>query len=313
MATSGSTDFSVNRDTLIKDALIDIGAVSSEDSVSDAVMAHAARLLNMMIKAWQADGLHLWILRPFTILIENGKRTYSLSSTGDHASLTMNSTAMKVAGVATDTSLDVDTTTGMTAADYICIELDDATLHETTIASITDSDTVVITDALPSAAAIDNRVYWYTTKIPRPLAIDSVRIKDSSSYERPVTIISRQEYYNLTNKITSGEIVQVYFDPKLTHAVLSVYNVPNFVDKTIEVIGYFPLEDMDAAANDFDFPQEWYLAIKTNLAVLLSPSYGSRPDSIKVLKALADEEKMRVMGWDKEKTSIYFGIDNRNN
>ena len=311
MALSGSTNFSLTRDVLVKDSLIDLGAISSEDTPSDAIVAHAVRLLNMMLKAWVADGLHLWKIKPFTLLIENGKREYNLSSTGDQCSFNMLSTTMRLAGIISDTILQVTTTVGMTAGDYIGIELDNNTLHKTTIASVTDGDTVVITTGIASASAIGKRVYWYTTKIPRPVDIDSVTVKDSSNISRPITIISRNEYNALTNKYSSGEVVQIYFDPQLTHSKISVYNVPNTVNKTLELVGYFPLEDMDSASNDFDIPQEWYLAVKSNLSVLLGPSYGTRGEQMRSLKAIAMEEKERVMGWDKEKTSIMFTADIR--
>lgn len=309
MATSGSVDFTINRDTLIKDALIDLGAISNEDTPSDAIVAHAARLLNMMLKAWVADGFQLWKIKTFTLLLENAKRVYSLSTTGDHASLSMNNTTMRIAGVTSDTILEVTTTSGMNAGDYIGIELDNDTLHTTTIASVTDSDTVVITTGLASAAAISNRIYWYTSKIPRPLAIISAVIRDYSNIDRPVTIISRDEYMTLTNKTSAGSVVQLYFDPQLTHSKLYTYLVPDTVDKTLEVQGFFPIEDMDSAANDFDIPQEWYLAVKTNLAVLLAPSYGARSEQLRTLKAIAVEEKDRAMQWDKEKTSIFWGVN----
>lgn len=311
MATSGSTDFSVTRDTLITDALIDIGAISPEDTPSDVIVAHAARLLNMMLKSWVADGLHLWKIKPFTLLLENAKQSYNLSLTGDQVSFSMNDTTVKVAGIATATSLDVTTTSGMTAGDYICVELDDNTLHKTTIQSVTDSDTVVLTTGLASATAIGNRVYWYTTKIPRPLNIDALNVVDASNNSRPVSLISREEYYSLSNKLNTGSVVQAYFDPQLTHSKLYTYNTADSVDEVLECVGYFPIEDMDSASNDFDIPQEWYLAVKTNLAVLLSPSYGQRSEQVRTLKAIAVEEKERVLGWDKEKTSIYLGADIR--
>jgi hypothetical protein len=310
MSTSGSTDFSLNRDTLIKDSLIDLGAISSEDTPSSAIVEHASRLLNMMLKAWMADGLHLWKIKPFTILLENAKSVYSLSLTGDQASLNMLDTTMRIAGVTNDTILQITTTVGMTAGDYIGIELDNNTLHKTTIASVTDLDTVVITLGITSASAIGNRIYWYTTKVPKPLAVDHITVVDSTDNSRPITIISREEYRSLSNKLATGSVIQVYFDPQLTSSKLYVYNVPNTVDKVLELTGYFPVEDMDSAANDFDIPQEWYLAVKTNLSVLLGPSYGQRSEQMKSLKAIAMEEKERVMGWDKEKTSIFFGVEN---
>lgn len=305
MSTSGSTNFALNKDTLLTDALIDVGAISPEDPPSDSIMSHAARLLNMMLKAWSADsGLHLWKIKPFTILTENGKSVYNLSLTGDQISFNMNDTTMRIAAVATDTILEVVTTSGMTAGDYICVEQDDNTLHKTTIQSVTDSDTVVLTSGLVSSSAIGKRVYWYTSKVPRPLLVTDINLVDSSGNSRPISPISRQEYYQLGNRTSSGEVVQVYFDPQLTNSKLYVYNVPNTVSKTIELTGYFPIEDMDSASDDFDIPQEWYLAVKANLAVLLAPSYGTRSEQFKHLMAIAGPEKDRVMGWDKEMTEI---------
>lgn len=309
MASSGSTNFAVTRDVLAKDSLVDIGAVAQEDSVSGAVMAHAVRLLNMMLKAWQADGMHLWKIRPFTVFLQKGTNSYSLGTTGTHATLSYIDTAMRIAGVTNDTILQIDSTTSMTAGDYILVELDTGYYHATTIASITDSDTLVLTTGITSAAAIDNRIYTYTTKIHRPLAIDNVTVRDSSDIDRPVTIISRQEYYQYTSKLQQGEVVNIYFDPTLTTSTIKVYNTPSAVDKTLECVGYFPLEDMDAANNDFDIPQEWYLAVKANLSVLLGPSYGIRTEQFKMLQMIAVLEKERVMQWDTEKTSVFLSPD----
>jgi hypothetical protein len=52
----------------------------------------------------------------------------------------------------------VDSTAGMQAGDRVAIDLDSDLLHWTTIDSITDATTFVISDALPSAAADDQRV-----------------------------------------------------------------------------------------------------------------------------------------------------------
>jgi len=306
MATSGETNFSLDRDTLIKDSLVDIGAISSEDTPSSVVVEHASRLLNMMLKAWMADGLHLWKIRPFSIVLEADKISYNLYSSGDQATLSLNYTTIRTDEALGQSSIEVTTTSGMTAGDYICIEQDDDTLHKTTIASVTDGDTVVITNVTTDEASAGNRVYWYTDKIPRVMDVSNITVKDSDDYERPVTIVSRQEYFTLTTKNTEGDIVQVYFDPGTTIPKLYVYNVPTTSNETMELVGYFPIEDMDAAANDFDIPQEWYLAAKTGLSVLLGPSYGARTEQMKHLKLIADEEKQRVMGWDKEKTSVFL-------
>ncbi len=82
-------------------------------------------------------------------------------------------TTMRVAAVAGDTILEVVATAGMTAGDVIGVELDDYALnsanrirniHWTTIASITDGDTLVLTVAIPvgKAAAIGRMIYTNT-------------------------------------------------------------------------------------------------------------------------------------------------------
>jgi hypothetical protein len=60
MATSGSTNYSETTTSIIKDALLEIGAVSVDDVVDAPMHAHALRKLNRMIKAWQAKGFNLW-------------------------------------------------------------------------------------------------------------------------------------------------------------------------------------------------------------------------------------------------------------
>lgn len=85
-------------------------------------------------------------------------------------------TRVRVAAAASDTTLEVDSTTGMLAGDVIGVELDSdivsveggyREMHWTTIASITDGDTLVLTAGIPAlkSAAIGRNVYtnrWAT-------------------------------------------------------------------------------------------------------------------------------------------------------
>ena len=125
--------------------------------------------LNRMIKWWQADGKRLWAVRKAYLFLEKDKNTYSLGATGDHWTESFVSTQIKTEASASATSIDVDSSAGMTASDNVLIELDDGTLHTTTISSVTDSDTIAIASGVASVAAVDNYVYTYTTKAQRPL------------------------------------------------------------------------------------------------------------------------------------------------
>ena len=89
-------------------------------------------------------------------------------------------TAMKTAGVATDTQIDVDSTSGMSANDQIYVLLDNDRLHKSTIASVDDADTLTMNDALPSGAAIDQEVYvvrWVRSQKTGTFTMDAAASK----------------------------------------------------------------------------------------------------------------------------------------
>src|SRR4030066_317499 len=311
MSTSGTVTFSQARDPLVLDALVDAGIIGVGYVPDANVTEYAQRTLNLMLKSWQAmDGLNLWKIKEATIFLQDGINSYTLGSTGNHWVLSsdITKTEIKVAAVATDTSIDVDSTTGMTATDYIGIELDDGTFHWTTVASVTDNDTVVLTDAIETGdtVAVDNDVYFYTTKADRPLMLIDVMKRDQSDNDRPTNLISRNEYYTFGSKLTEGNVTQLYFQPTLTNCTLKVYPTPsNSLDRVI-CTAQFPIEDLTAANHDFDCPQEWLLPIRLNLAVLLTPAAASGSTEFKILKALADEYKEGVLGFDREQASIYL-------
>lgn len=314
MAVSGSTNYSINRDTIIEEAMEILNVYDPVSTLSAEDVNSCSRSLNLMLKALQNEGLNLWMMKEVHLFMEADKIKYTLSTSGDHATESHTETAVKVAGVATDTSLDVDSTTGMTAADYIGVELDDGTMHWTTVSSVTDSDTVVLTDALPSAAAIDNVVYFYTTKIPKPLAITNAFLREhSSSNDVELDIISREEYWNLGTKTTEGTVTQIYFDPRRDDSEVRVYAEPTDVTDYLVLICQFPFDDMDAAANTPDFPQEWFETVVWNLAVRLMYKFGGAVtrDRRQEIRSIAKEMLNNSLAFDAEKTSIFFQPENR--
>ena len=317
MATSGSYNFVVNRDQLIKDALVSIGAIAAENTPSSAIVEHASRQLNLMLKAWQSKGLNLWKVRHATLLLQQDTRSYNLGPSGDHFFLdselveTEVKTAITGAG-GSNVSIDIDSSTSMAASDYIGVELDDGSMHFTTINAVTDSDTIVITAGVPTGdtAAVDNNVYTYTTKAQRPLQILQAFVRSDDNTDRPVRIISRDEYLSYSDKFTASDVVSIYYDPQLTNGVLYVFSPQEETVNTLKLVVQYPVEDMDAAANDFDFPQEWLLAVQYNLALVLAPSYGVRREQLQVIVPLAASYLEDAMASDKENVSVYLTPDN---
>ena len=315
MATSSSYNFTVTRDSIIKDALSDIGVVDYTETPTAAEFSNAARTLNMIVKAMMSRGMNVWLREEATLFLSSGTQVYSLGPAGDRCTGEVNTlrssglTTMRVAGASTDTILEVTSTSGMTAADQIGIILDDGSLYWDVIDTVTDSDTVVVTTGLSGAAAAGNRVFHFTNKIQRPQRIISMMRRSASNIDTPIELISEQQYQNLSIKSSSGKVNQAYYDPRRdTAGLLHLWGVDD--ETELVFFSYLrPVQDFDASSDNPDFPVEWSRYLVKALAYDLAPKYGIPPQERMLLKADRDEARYDAESGDIEQTSVFFGAD----
>lgn len=233
MARSGSYDFTLTRDELIKAAFRLIGVGHRGESVPADEMNDAAQALNIMLKAWQADGLQLWKRSEASITLSAGTSTYTLGPTG-------------------------------------------------------------------------------SIVMQRPLRILEAVRRDSSGIDVPLNKLSKNEYYNLSNKSSQGTPVSYHYDPQLDNGKLVLWQVPTAADAaeyTVEIVYHLPFEDVDAATDNFDYPVEWLEAVKFGLALRLAPEYGVDMPAQYRLQKQFDDIYEKALSWDVENTSIYFQPD----
>ena len=88
MATSGSVNFSMNRNEIIQDAAEEIGIAIDGEALDPSFIGVANRVLNRMVKAWMAHGLHLWKRDSISITLVASTNTYTLGTGGSVASST---------------------------------------------------------------------------------------------------------------------------------------------------------------------------------------------------------------------------------
>jgi Asp-tRNA(Asn)/Glu-tRNA(Gln) amidotransferase A subunit family amidase len=81
LATSGSTDFSSSRDTIIKGALRKVGALAQGQTPATNDVNDAAEALNNLAKAWMADGMPLWKIATYDFALTNDVNTYNIGLT----------------------------------------------------------------------------------------------------------------------------------------------------------------------------------------------------------------------------------------
>lgn len=310
MAVSGSIDFNDTRSQIITDALLLLNVIGLDESPTTNETNLVARHLNRMIKEWQARNIYLWTLTEATLFLREDVASYDLYSSGDHASDTIVSTTLSAAEASGQTILSITDTTGMNATDPIGIELDDDTRQWTTIASVDSSTQITVDAALTGDAASGNTVYSYTTILDKPFQVLDVRRRDDAGYDKPLREMNREEYFNLVDKTSQGDVSNWYYDRQRDKGVLYVWPAPYRVKDTLKITYKRILNDMDAAGDNPDFPQEWLDCIVYNLALRIAPSFGKGNSAdMPLIERQAREMLLVAMSFDQDITDVNFYMD----
>lgn len=316
MATSGSYDFSMTRDDLIKAALRTLGVIKAGTNPPSVIVTDCAEALNVMLKGWAAQNIGLWLFKQVTVFPQYETESFSLGASAGHATESYVRTTLDGDVDLGATTIIVDSATGITSAYNIAVQLDDGTLQWTTVSGAPSGTTVTLAVALTDDANDGDTVYCYQAKTQRPLEVCRVTLEDTSEgTETPIRIISRDEYFNIADKDNSGSPNMIYYDPQLTNGTLYVWPTNDDVDNVINLTIKKPIQDFDAATDDCDFPVEWIEAVKYNLALRLAPEYMDEivEDRMKYIIKMAQESLNTVRRFDSEhNTSIYMVPDIRN-
>lgn len=315
MATSGSYDFSANRNQIVEQALGLITVVASGLPLDNDDLAKGAFALNGMVKHWETtQDIHIWTERQATLFVQPAQYRYGVggSSATDHCTETFEQTATTATGAAGNTTITVDDITGISAADHIGIVLDDGTIQWTTANGAPSGSTITLAVALTDTVAIGNAVFAYTDRIVQPLKLlndQARRWNYIDDIETPITPIARRDYYNLPSKSQVGTVNQIFYDRQLATGYINLWQAPEDLTNHVKFTWLRPIQDFDAAADTPDLPQEWIQTLYYNLAVILSPGYDVPDSKYNRIKVLADQFLMDMTGLDRETESLYFQPD----
>lgn len=319
MATSGSVNYVVNRDEIITEALQLVGVLGEGESPTASQLTDCARTLNMLAKAWSNKGLKAWLSEEVILFPVKNQNEYTFAVTGaDRMCLSSEFIGTKLNGshAASATTLTVDSTTGMAASDVIGVVTDDSGIHWTTIVSVDSATALTITSGLSSTASDNDRVYTYTNAFTQDIAdLTQMWTSDADDNDIPMRRISQQEYMYWPEKTENGRPNAYWFDNKLNSALVHIWQVPDdsYTDHLLYCNVRRLIEDFDAATDDADFPQQWYMALSYNLALYLSPKYGVPAQTKKDIAGLAMELRKEAEAFSVPNDSIYFtvGVDYR--
>jgi hypothetical protein len=232
-----TTDFKVTRDQIISGALRLCGVLAQGETPTATQVTEAAEALNLMVKAWEADGMPLWAIKKYTITLVDGQAEYEIG-----------------VGKAINTA--------------------------------------------------------------KPLKIIQAMNHDTqSSVDIPIRIVAQKEYQLLGNKTTTGNPIQLFYQPFNDYGVVTVYPVPDATSadqKVMSIVYQRPFEDFDAAGDYPDFPQEWHEAIKYGLASRLAGDYQIDLETRKVIMSEAQQFKEIAKSFGTEEGSLYFSVNRQN-
>jgi hypothetical protein len=316
MATSGTVTFSRNRDALITSALRKVSAFEAGETPDAASINDAAAALNAMVKHWQATGINIWTMQEAIVFPQLSQNTYTLASTSsDHATESYTATELTADAISGATTITVDAITGIATTYYIGIQVDDGTLHWTTVNGAPSGSTVTLTTGLDDSATSGNLVVVYQTKLVRPLKIISARRYNfSSGIDTPLMEMDRVEYMEMPNKGTESTVNGYFYDRKggrSASGLLYLWPTPLMVDEAIKMTVARPIEDFSAAGNDADLPQEWIRAIEWGLADEIADEYDVPEPKRSRIQERATRFLDEVTWFERELTEVRFEPDMR--
>lgn len=292
---------------LINEALRAANITGTDMPVEASDFANGFTCLNDVLLILQSDQIHIWSETEAFLPMTTDTQSYTLGVSGDHCFTDYESTTVSVIALSGATTIDVGSTSGMTAGDNIGIELDDGTRQWTTIDTVTDSNTLVLDAALTDDISVDATVYAYTTGIDQPVRILSVRYADSlTTDEMPTSQVSRDEYFNQPTKSSTGSTNSWYYSRQLSAGKFYVWpvaaNVRNLIRFTFIKPQYIP-EDQ---SENILIPPEWFLPLKLKVAAELGLIYAIDPEKQVMLEQKAQIYMDKALGIDSEFSSFSF-------
>lgn len=231
MAVSGVTTFALTANQLITTSLELLGIKADEEPLTAVELERGLRWLNIMLKAWEVDGVMGWTETEGTLALVQSDVDYVFGAGGSFTTI--------------------------------------------------------------------------------PVDILDMRITRNST-DLPMTRMSKQDYQWLPNKTTEGYPTQYMYDRQRDGGTLYVWPAPDSTGGTLKFTYRRRIMDMVASSDNFDLPQEWYMAVTYGLADQLIPVYGKSgtPRAAEITsKAAAAYMSIKAFDVDEGESSIFVVPD----
>lgn len=154
----------------------------------------------------------------------------------------------------------------------------------------------------PTAAGINDLV------MAKPMRIISAFLRSVDNRDTPLTMLSRQEYIGFSNKTSPGAPYSFYYDVQEANGIVSFLNAPVVATDVVHLQVQRQFYDMNLGVETFDFPQEWYQALKWGLAAELGSEYGIDLQRLSYYEQKAAMALEECFNYSVEEASVYFTV-----
>lgn len=310
MTTSGTYSFSVSRDDIIRQAMLNIGKLGEGETPTASDTADCARILNMVVKQWQgtadfAPGLKTWTRRRGYLFLSGTSGQYQLGPAAIGWTKSFKKTTLTSVALSGSSTLVLDSSTGLTIGDHIGVDIG-GDLFWTTILTVTPSITVAA--PLTADAQAGAVVYSYTTVSTQPVVIEAVVLRDTDNSDTPLRFLEQQDYDLLpskTDNLSAADPAAVYHEFQLGTSYLYT-DTWGSVDMTkYLVITYMEaIQDFNNPLDTPEYPQEWFLALCWGLAEQIAPMY--HVEFTQLMTRLAASSLAIAQKKEPQKQTMYF-------
>lgn len=311
-STSGSYSFTVNRDQVIRQAMLNIGKLDENESPTAQQTSDCAFALNMLIKQWQgrgdfAAGLKVWTRKLGYLFLSGTSGKYSVGPTATGWTNSFAASTSSAAAAASATAITVVSSSGFAGGANVGVQLSSGALYWTTIAS-TNGNTINLSAGIPSAMPVGAKVFAYNTAAQQPINIETAVLRDNQSNDIPLRMMTVQDYDNLPSKASTQSIsdpTSIYYEFQLGNSNLYTdCGAAQDVSKYIVLRYMEPVQDVLQGSDTFEYPQEWYLALAWGLSSEIAPMFNAAwtqkmDENFKRSLSIAQHK-------DPERVSIYF-------
>src|ERR1700752_1005817 len=284
MTTSGTYSFSVSRDDIVRESLLNIRKLDELEIPTPQETQDCARKLNMLVKQWQgtadfAPGLKTWTRRHGHLFLSNSTGQYTVGPGGIGWTNSYVGTTLTASAASGQPVITVASATGLSANQNIGVALNSGSLFWSTILSVIGT-TVTLNSNLTGDAAANSIVFAYTTTAQQPVVIETAFLRDINNDDTPLNIIRTIGDYDLLPSKNNTDFVSdptaIYYEFQLTNGVLYT-DVAASQDASKHICMSY-LEAVQDFTNPLDtpeYPQEWFLALSWGLAKQICPMYGA--------------------------------------